>query len=86
MPRFLTDKDIHLLLQMCIDAEQACTRFIEESREKGDSSAATAAIQRKEQYEILKRKIVAEIQGDQSSLMEDSMVFSERVRNMRGKQ
>jgi hypothetical protein len=78
-------QDAHLLLQMCVDAEELCTRRIEECRDKGDSSGASFAIQRKEQYESLKRKIVAEIQGDQSSLMEDSMVFSQRVKDLRGK-
>ena len=84
MASFLTPQDAHLLLQMCIDAEQLCSQRIEELRDKGDTIGASHAIQRKEQYEILKRKIVAEIQGDQSSLMEDSMVFSERVRNLKG--
>jgi hypothetical protein len=78
-----TKQDAHLLLQMCIDAEELCTLRIDECRDKGDSAGATDAIQRKEQYESLKRKIVAEIQGDKSSLMEDSHVFSERVKNLR---
>ena len=82
MPQFLTSQDTHLLLQMCIDAEELCTQRIEECRDKGDSAGASSAIQRKEQYESLKRKIVAEMQGDQSSLMEDSMVFSERVKKL----
>ena len=84
MAQFLTPQDAHLLLQMCIDAEQLCSQRIEELRDKGDTVGASHVIQRKEQYEVLKRKIVAEIQGDQTSLMEDSMVFSERVRKMQG--
>ena len=83
MFKTLGEREAHLLLQMCFDAEQLCTQRIEELREKGDSQGALFAIQRKEQYEILKRKIVAEITGDQSSLMEDSNIFSERVKNIR---
>lgn len=86
MFKFLGAQDAHLLLQMCIDAEALCNQRIEECRDKGDSAGASFAIQRKEQYESLKRKIVAEIQGDKTSLMEDSMVFSERVRNLKGKE
>jgi hypothetical protein len=86
MPRFLSDQDARLLLEMCIDAEAHCDQRIQEARAKGDSHAASDAIQQKERYEALKRKIVAEIQGDQSSLMEDSMVFTQRVRDVRGKQ
>jgi hypothetical protein len=83
MFKTLGERDAHLLLQMCIDAEELCTRRIEELRDKGDTQGALYAVQRKEQYESLKRKIVAEIQGDQTSLMEDSIVFSERVRKIR---
>jgi len=86
MPRFLSDQDARLLLEMCIDAEAYCDQRIQEARDKGDSHGASDAIQQKERYEALKRKIVAEIQGDQSSLMEDSMVFTQRVRDVRGKQ
>jgi hypothetical protein len=86
MPRFLSDQDARLLLEMCIDAEAHCEQRIQEARDKGDSRVATDAIQQKERYEALKRKIVAEIQGDESSLMEDSMVFTQRVRDVRGKQ
>jgi hypothetical protein len=86
MPRFLSDQDARLLLEMCIDAEARCDQRIQEARDKGDSDSASAAIQQKERYEALKRKIVAEIQGDESSLMEDSMVFTQRVRDVRGKQ
>ena len=86
MPRFLTDQDARLLLEICIDAEAHCDQRLQEARAKGDSNAAADAIQQKEKYEALKRKIVAEIQGDQSSLMEDSMVFTQRVRDVRGKQ
>ena len=86
MPRFLTDQDARLLLEICIDAEAHCDQRIQEARARGDSHAAADAIQQKEKYEALKRKIVAEIQGDDSSLMEDSMVFTQRVRDVRGKQ
>ena len=82
MFKTLGEREAYLLLQMCIDAEELCTRRIQELREKGDTQGALYAVQRKEQYEILKRKIVAEIQGDQSSLMEDSNIFSERVRKI----
>jgi hypothetical protein len=85
MPRFLTDQDARLLLEMCIDAEAHCDQRIQESRAKGDSQAAADAIQQKEKY-ALKRKIVAEIQGDEASLMEDSMIFTQRVRDLRGRQ
>ena len=83
MFKTLGERDAHLLLEMCIDAEERCAQRIEEAREKGDSRAALAAVQQKEQYESLKRKIVAEIQGDQTSIMEDSIVFSERVKKIR---
>lgn len=86
MPKLLADQDVHLLLQMCVDAEELCTMRIEECRDKGDTAGASYAIQRKEQYESLKRKIVADLQGDPSSLMEDSSVFSERIRKLRDKQ
>ena len=85
MPRFLTDKDVRLLLEMCMDAEERCDQRVQEAREKGDSSGATDAIQQKERYEALKRRIVAEIQGDEASLMEDSMVFTQRVKDLSGK-
>lgn len=83
MFKTLGEREAHLLLEMCIDAEERCDLRIQEARDKGDTRAALAAIQQKEQYESLKRKIVAEIQGDQASLMEDSMVFTERVRKIR---
>jgi hypothetical protein len=86
MPRFLTGQDTRLLLEMCIDAEAHCNQRIEEARAKGDSDGAADAIQQKEKYEALKRRIVAEIQGDGDSLMEDSMVFTQRVKDLRGKQ
>lgn len=86
MFKILNEREAHLLLEMCIDAEERCDQRIQEARDKGDSSAATDAIQQKEKYESLKRKIVAELQGDQSSLMEDSMVFSERVKKIRERQ
>ncbi len=86
MPRFLTDQDARLLLEICIDAEAHCDQRLQEARAKGDSNAAADAIQQKEKYEALKRKIVAEIQGDDTSLMEDSMVFTQRVRDVRGKE
>ena len=86
MPRFLTDQDARLLLEMCIDAEAHCDQRIQEARARGDSLGATDAIQQKEKYEVLKRKLVAEIQGDETSLMEDSQVFTQRVRDVRGKQ
>ena len=86
MPRFLTDQDARLLLEMCIDAEAHCDQRIQEARARDDSHGATDAIQQKEKYEALKRKLVAEIQGDESSLMEDSQVFTQRVRDVRGKQ
>ena len=85
MPRFLTDQDTRLLLEMCIDAEAQCDQRIQEARAKGDSHAAADAIQQKEKYEALKRRIVAELQGDESSLMEDSMVFTQRVKDLRSK-
>jgi len=86
MPKFISDQDARLLLEMCIDAEAHCDQRIQEARGKGDSHAAADAIQQKERYEALKRKIVAEIQGDESSLMEDSVVFTQRIRDVRGKQ
>jgi hypothetical protein len=86
MPRFLTDQDARLLLEICIDAEAHCDQRVQEARARGDSHGAGDAIQQKEKYEALKRRIVAEIQGDQSSLMEDSIVFTQRVRDVRGKQ
>ena len=86
MPRFLTDQDARLLLEICIDAEAHCDQRLQEARARGDSDAAADAIQQKEKYEALKRKIVAEIQGDESSLMEDSVVFTQRIRDVRGKQ
>ena len=86
MPRFLTDQDTRLLLEMCMDAEAHCDQRIQEARAKDDAPAAADAIQQKEKYEALKRRIVAEIQGDQSSLMEDSVVFTQRVRDIRGKE
>jgi hypothetical protein len=85
MPRFLTDQDARLLLEICIDAEAHCDQRIQEARAGGDSHAAADAIQQKEKYEALKRKIVAEIQGDEASLMEDSVVFTQRIRDVRGK-
>lgn len=84
MPRFLTDQDTRLLLEMCMDAEERCDQRVREARDRGDSHAATDAIQQKEKYEALKRRIVAEIQGDQESLMEDSMVFTQRVKKLKG--
>ena len=86
MPRFLTDQDTRLLLEMCVDAEERCDQRVQEARDRGDSHGATDAIQQKERYEALKRRIVAEIQGDEGSLMEDSMVFTQRVKDIRGKQ
>ena len=85
MPKFLTDQDARLLLEICIDAEAHCDQRIQEARARGDSPAAADAIQQKERYEALKRKMVAEIQGDEASLMEDSFVFTQRVRDVRGK-
>ena len=85
MPRFLTDQDTRLLLEMCMDAEAHCDQRVQEAREKGDSHAAADAIQQKEKYEALKRRIVAEFQGDENSLMEDSMVFTQRVKDLSGK-
>jgi hypothetical protein len=86
MPRFLTEQDARLLLEMCMDAEAHCDQRVQEARAKGDSQAAADAIQQREKYEALKRRIVAEIQGDEGSLMEDSMIFTQRVRDLRGKQ
>lgn len=78
----LTEQDIHLLLLACIEAEKRCDQRVEEARANGNTQAAIAAIEQKEQYEALKRKIVADLQGDRSSLMEDSNVFSERVKKV----
>jgi hypothetical protein len=86
MPRFLTDQDARVLLQMCVDAEAHCDQRMQEARARGDSHTAADAIQQKEKYEALKRKIVAEMQGDESSLLEDSFVFTQRVRDIHGKQ
>jgi hypothetical protein len=86
MPRFLTEQDARLLLEMCMDAEAHCDQRVQEARAKGNSQAAADAIQQREKYEALKRRIVAEIQGDEGSLMEDSMIFTQRVRDLRGKQ
>ena len=83
MFKILGQRDTHLLLEMCIDAEERCNQRIQEARDKGDTRGATAAVQQKEQYEILKRKIVAEMQGDDSNLLEDSIVFSEKVKKIR---
>jgi hypothetical protein len=79
----LGEQDAHLLLEMCLDAEERCLERVREARDRGDADAALAAIHQKERYEVLKRKIVAEIQGDRASLMEDSVVFGERVRKLR---
>ena len=78
----LTGHDIHLLLLACFEAETSCDRCVEEARARGDTQAAIAAIEQKEQYEALKRKIVADLQGDRASLMEDSNVFSERLKKV----
>ena len=78
----LTEQDIHLLLLACIEAEKRCDQRVEEARANGNTQAAIAAIEQKEQYEALKRKIVADLQGDRASLMEDSNVFSERLKKM----
>ena len=83
MFKILGERDAQLLLEMCIDAEERCDQRIQEARDKGDHQGAGRAIEQKERYESLKRKIVAEIQGDKTSLMEDSMVFSERVKKIR---
>jgi transcription elongation GreA/GreB family factor len=85
MPRFLTDQDARLMLEMCVDAEAHCDQRVQEARAKGDSHDAADAIQQKEKYEALKRRIVAEMQGDQASLMEDSVVFTQRVRDISDK-
>ena len=78
----LTRQDIHLLLLACIEAEKRCDQLVEEARASGDTQAAISAIQQKEQYEALKRKIVANLQNDRASLMEDSNVFSERLKKL----
>lgn len=78
----LTEQDIHLLLLACIEADKYCDQRVEEARANGNTQAALAAIEQKEQYEALRRKIVAGLQGDRSSLMEDSNVFSERLKKM----
>jgi hypothetical protein len=78
----LTEQDVHLLLLACFEAEKRCDQLVEEARARGETRSAIAAIQQKEQYEVLKRKIVADLQGDRSSLMEDSNVFSERLKKL----
>jgi hypothetical protein len=83
MFKILDRRDAYLLLDMCIDAEERCNQRIQEARDKGESSVALFLVHQKEKYEVLKRKIVAEIQGDRSSLNEDSDVFAERVRKIR---
>lgn len=83
MFKTLGERDAHLLLEMCVDAEALCDQRIEAARAAGDQKTAAYQIQVKEQYESLKRKIVAEIRGDDSSLFEDSQVFSESVKKLR---
>jgi hypothetical protein len=85
MFKTLGEKDAHLLLEMCVDAEALCDQRIEAARAAGDQKTIAYQIQVKEQYENLKRKIVAEIRGDDASLFEDSQVFSESVRKLRGR-
>jgi hypothetical protein len=84
MLKSLDERDAHLLLEACLDAQERCDQRIREARDAGDTQAALAAIQQKERYESLTRRIVAEIQGDRDSLLEDSHVFSERVRRLLG--
>ena len=78
----LTKRDVHLILLACIESEHRCDQRVQEARARGDTHAAIAAIEQKEQYEVLKRKIVADLQGDRASLMEDSNVFSERLKKV----
>ena len=82
MFKIFTARESFELLEMCVDAEERCAQRIQEARDKDDRQAALDAIQQKERYESLKRKIVAAMQGDETSLMEDSSVFSERVKKI----
>lgn len=83
MFKTLGEKDAFVLLEMCVDAEARVDQRIEEARAAGDLKAVAYQIQVKEQYESVKRKIVAEIRGDDSSFFEDSQVFSESVKKLR---
>jgi hypothetical protein len=85
MFKTLGEKDAYLLLEMCVDAEALCDQRIEEARASGDQKTAAYQVQVKEQYESLKRKIVAEIRGDDASLFEDSQVFADSVKKLRGR-
>ena len=82
MFKIFTTEEALDLLEMCVDAEERCTQRIKEARDKDDRQGALDAIQQKERYESMKRKIVAAVQGDEASLLEDSSVFSERVKKL----
>jgi hypothetical protein len=82
MFKIFTPQEALLLLEMCIDAEERCNQRIQEARDKDDRQGALDAVQQKERYEILKRKIVAGMEDDKTSLLEDSAVFSERVKTI----
>jgi hypothetical protein len=52
------------MLEMCSDAQERCDQRIVAAREKNDHNTVAYQLQLKDQYESMKRNIIAETRGD----------------------
>jgi hypothetical protein len=82
MPNILGGKQILVMLEMCIDAEERCDQRIAAAREANDFKTAAYQIQLKEQYENLKINLIAEIRGEMPDF-DDAHGFEEIIRRLR---
>jgi hypothetical protein len=63
----LSDNQILLMLELCLDGETRCHERIEKARDRGDYRSAAYEVQLKEQYEDLKHRLFSEMRNSTTS-------------------
>jgi hypothetical protein len=57
----LTDHQVLMMLELCLDAEERCGDRIAAARERGDFNTAAYEVQLREQYENMKARLLEEM-------------------------
>lgn len=60
----LTEHQVLMMLELCLDAEGRCDERIAAARDRGEFSTAAYEVQLKEQYENMKARLLEEMRYD----------------------
>lgn len=58
----LTEQQVLMMLELCLEAEERCDERIITARDKGDFSTAAYEVQLKEQYENMKARLLEDME------------------------